>query len=105
MAPIPTKGAENKPLVLEGLEQGEFDYIEAAAEVFESEFFRYINARQILQSLVESEERRGATRRQHLPHCPGPLPSVRPLPPGPISTAADPPPVSESQVFISVLLT
>jgi len=45
---------ENKPLVLEGLEQGEFDYIDAASEVFETQFFRYINARKILQSLAET---------------------------------------------------
>ena len=45
---------QNKPLVLEGLEQGEFDYIDAASEVFETEFFRYINAKKILQSLAET---------------------------------------------------
>ena len=45
---------ENKPLVLEGLEQGEFDYIDAASEVFETEFFRYINAGKILKSLAET---------------------------------------------------
>jgi hypothetical protein len=45
---------QNKPLVLEGLEQGEFDYIDAASEVFETEFFRYINAKKILESLAET---------------------------------------------------
>ncbi len=45
---------ENKPLVLQGLEQGEFDYVDAASEVFETEFFRYIGARQILQALAET---------------------------------------------------
>ncbi len=29
---------ENKPLVLEGLRNGEFDYMEAASEVFEADF-------------------------------------------------------------------
>jgi hypothetical protein len=43
---------ENKPLVLQGLEQGEFDYIDAASEVFSTEFFRHINAGKILQSLA-----------------------------------------------------
>jgi hypothetical protein len=39
---------ENKPLVLQALENGEFDYMEAASEVFETEFFKYIGARKIL---------------------------------------------------------
>jgi len=45
---------ENKPLVLEGLRNGEFDYIEAASEVFEADFFRFIKAGTLLDSLVET---------------------------------------------------
>jgi hypothetical protein len=39
---------ENKPLVLKALENGEFDYMDAASEVFETEFFKYIGAKEIL---------------------------------------------------------
>jgi len=45
---------ENKPLVLESLENGEFDYIEAASEVFETEFFKYIGATKILAAASET---------------------------------------------------
>lgn len=45
---------ENKPLVLKGLREGEFDYIEAASEVFEADFFRYIKAGTLLEQLVET---------------------------------------------------
>src|SRR4030042_3942352 len=45
---------ENKPLVLEALRNGEFDYIEAASEVFEADFFRFIKARALLDQLVET---------------------------------------------------
>lgn len=45
---------ENKPLVLQGLNNGEFDYIEAASEVFETEFFRYIQAKPILKALAKT---------------------------------------------------
>jgi len=45
---------ENKPLVLQALKQGEFDYMEAASEVFETAFFNYIGARQILQKAAQS---------------------------------------------------
>lgn len=45
---------ENKPLVLQALENGEFDYIEAASEVFETEFFRFIQAKQILRTLAKT---------------------------------------------------
>ncbi len=42
---------QNKPLVLEeGLGNGGFDYIEAASEVFEADFFRFIKARPIWMS-------------------------------------------------------
>jgi hypothetical protein len=39
---------ENKPFVLEALRNGEFDYMEAASEVFEADFFRFIKAPAIL---------------------------------------------------------
>jgi hypothetical protein len=45
---------EDKPLVLEALRNGEFDYIEAASEVFEAEFFRFIKARTYLEELAET---------------------------------------------------
>ena len=45
---------QNKPLVLKALGDGEFDYIEAASEVFETEFFRFIGAKKILHKLAES---------------------------------------------------
>jgi hypothetical protein len=45
---------ENKPLVLEALGGGEFDYMEAASEVFEADFFRFIKARAFLDELAET---------------------------------------------------
>jgi hypothetical protein len=45
---------ENKPLVLQALENGEFDYIEAASEVFETEFFKYIGAKSILSKAAQT---------------------------------------------------
>jgi len=45
---------ENKPLVLEGLANGDFDYMEAASEVFEANFFRFIKARAYLDELAET---------------------------------------------------
>ena len=45
---------ENKPLVLEALREGELDYIEAASEVFEADFFRFIKARAYLDELAET---------------------------------------------------
>lgn len=45
---------ENKPLVLQALENGEFDYIETADEVFETEFFKYIGAKNILNKLAQT---------------------------------------------------
>ena len=45
---------QNKPLVLEALGSGEFDYIESASEVFETEFFRFIKAKAILDKLSET---------------------------------------------------
>ena len=45
---------ENKPLVLQALENGEFDYIETADEVFETEFFKYIGAKNILTKVAQT---------------------------------------------------
>ena len=45
---------QNKPLVLKALENGDFDYVDAASEVFETEFFNYINAKSILKNLAET---------------------------------------------------
>jgi len=45
---------QNKPLVLEALGNGEFDYVESASEVFETEFFRFIKAKKILNKLAET---------------------------------------------------
>lgn len=42
---------ENKPFVLEALGNGDFDYVESASEVFETDFFRYIKAKKILDKL------------------------------------------------------
>ena len=43
---------ENKPFVLKALGNGEFDYLEAASEVFEADFFRFIKARALLDELA-----------------------------------------------------
>jgi len=45
---------KNKPLVLQALQDGEFDYIEAASEVFETDFFKYIGAKGILEKAAQS---------------------------------------------------
>jgi len=45
---------ENKPFVLQSLKNGEFDYIEAASEVFETDFFKYIGAKNILAKAAET---------------------------------------------------
>ena len=45
---------ENKPFVLAALQNGEFDYMEAASEVFEADFFRFIKARSFLDELSQS---------------------------------------------------
>ena len=45
---------ENKPFVLEALRNGEFDYMEAASEVFEADFFRFIKAGSLLDELSQS---------------------------------------------------
>jgi hypothetical protein len=45
---------ENKPSVLQALHEGDFDSMEGAAEVFETEFFRYIGARKILDEAART---------------------------------------------------
>ena len=45
---------KNKPLVVEALGKGEFDYIEAGSEIFETDFFRFIKGKTILDKLSES---------------------------------------------------
>jgi hypothetical protein len=45
---------EDRPFVLAALREGEFDYMEAASEVFEADFFRFIKARAYLEDLVET---------------------------------------------------
>jgi hypothetical protein len=45
---------QNKPLVLSALGDGDFDYIEAASEVFETDFFRFIKGKKILDQLSHS---------------------------------------------------
>ena len=44
----------NQGFVLERFRQGEFDYLDTASEVFETEFFRYIGAEKILQDLART---------------------------------------------------
>ncbi len=39
---------EDRPFVLAALREGEFDYMEAASELFEADFFRFIKARTYL---------------------------------------------------------
>jgi len=45
---------ENKPFILESFGNGDFDYIEAASEVFETDFFIFIDAESILQKLAQT---------------------------------------------------
>jgi hypothetical protein len=45
---------QNKPYVLDAFCRGEFDYIEAASELVETDFFRFIQARKILEQLAQS---------------------------------------------------
>jgi hypothetical protein len=44
----------NKPLVLKALGNGDFDYLEAANEVLEADFFRFIKAGSLLDELSQS---------------------------------------------------
>lgn len=45
---------QNKSFVLEALGDGDFDYMEAASEVFETDFFRFIKGKKILDQLSQS---------------------------------------------------
>ena len=45
---------ENKPFIVQSLRDGEFDYMEAASEVFEADFFRFIKARTLLDELAKT---------------------------------------------------
>jgi len=45
---------ESKSLILAALQEGEFDYMESASEVFETDFFRFIKAKSILSKLAET---------------------------------------------------
>jgi hypothetical protein len=45
---------QNRAHVLKALENGDFDYIDTASEVFETEFFRFIKAKTILDKLAQS---------------------------------------------------
>jgi len=45
---------ENRPLVVKALGNGGFDYMEAASEIFEARFFRFIKARTYLDALAET---------------------------------------------------
>jgi hypothetical protein len=46
--------AENKPFIVQSFRDGEFDYMEAASEVFEADFFRAIKAEALLDELAET---------------------------------------------------
>jgi hypothetical protein len=45
---------EDKPFILESLSNGDFDYIDAVSEVYETDFFRFIEAESILQNLAQT---------------------------------------------------
>jgi hypothetical protein len=45
---------DNKPFVLKALQNGDFDYMEAASEVVEADFFRFIKAKTLLDTLSQS---------------------------------------------------
>ena len=45
---------ENRPFILQSFRNGEFDYMEAASEVFEADFFRFIKARALLDELAKT---------------------------------------------------
>lgn len=44
----------NHGFVIQAFRDGNFDYVDAAAEVFETEFFRFIRAKRYLQELAET---------------------------------------------------
>lgn len=45
---------KNKPFVLAALQNGEFDYVDSADEMFETDFFRYIQAQSILNKCAQT---------------------------------------------------
>jgi len=45
---------QDRGFVLERFQRGEFDYVDSASEVLETEFFRYIEQKSILEELAES---------------------------------------------------
>jgi len=45
---------ESKSLIWEALQEGDFDYMESASEIFETDFFRFIKAKPILSKLAET---------------------------------------------------
>ena len=45
---------ESKSLIWAALQEGEFDYMESASEVFETDFFRFIKAKSILSKLAKT---------------------------------------------------
>lgn len=45
---------KNQGFVVEKLKEGEFDYIDSADEVFEADFFRFVQARSILKEISKS---------------------------------------------------
>ncbi len=54
---------EDKAYIKQCLENGEIDYVEAASETAETEFFEYLNGRGLLQQLAETYPLR---RKKHL---------------------------------------
>lgn len=45
---------KNRPFVLKALRSGDFDYIETASEVFETDFFRFIKSKTIIHRLADT---------------------------------------------------
>jgi hypothetical protein len=45
---------QDRPFIVKALASGEFDYIEAANEVAEADFFRGMFARKVIERLAES---------------------------------------------------
>ncbi len=45
---------KNKPFVLAALQNGEFDYVDSAGEIVETDFFRYIQAQSILNKCAQT---------------------------------------------------
>ena len=55
---------KNKPFIVQSFRDGEFDYMEAASEVFEADFFRFIKAR-ALDELAATIPNHGRKRMCH----------------------------------------